>query len=240
MMKHTYLVQGMRCHKCVKTIEELLSKVPNVSDVKVAFPSKMASIQMSGHLTLTQFNHALKDTEYRLVNKNMAMPEVSNKTKLSFKDFIPLMVAFIIIFAYTAIMLLSHGSWNGLYAMRHFEGAFFVIFGILKLLNWKGFVEAYRSYDLVAKHSQIYAYAYPLIELGLGLAYLMAFQLLLTNIITLIIMIIGTIGVAKALINKKQIVCACMGAVFKIPMTTVTLIEDLLMAIMALLMIFLM
>jgi hypothetical protein len=137
-------------------------------------------------------------------------------------------------------MLIYHDGWDSLYAMRHFEGAFFVIFGMLKIINWRGFVNAYRMYDIVAKRSKLYAYLYPLIELALGIAYLMAFQLLMTTIITLILMVIGTIGIAKALMRKQKIICACMGAVFKVPMTTVTLVEDLLMGVMALLMIILM
>lgn len=155
------------------------------------------------------------------------------------KKFLPLIVAFTVIILYTGVMLMYHGSWDSLYAMRHFEGAFFVIFAILKIINWQGFVSAYRMYDIVAKHSKFYAYLYPLIELALGIAYLTAFQLLMTNIITLILMIIGTIGIIQVLARKQKIICACMGAVFKVPMTTVTLIEDLLMGIMALMMIIL-
>ena len=44
---------------------------------------------------------------------------------------------------------------------------------------------------------------------------------------------IGSIGVMRALLNKKRIPCACLGAVVKLPMTTVTAIEDLGMVAMA-------
>ena len=156
-----------------------------------------------------------------------------------FKKFLPLIAAFTTIIIYTIAMLIYYGSWDSLYAMRHFEGAFFIIFGMLKISNWRGFVNAYRMYDIVAKRSKFYAYLYPLIELALGIAYLFAFQLLITNIVTLLLMIIGIIGIAQVLMRKQKIICACMGAVFKVPMTTVTLIEDLLMGVMALMMIIL-
>jgi len=149
------------------------------------------------------------------------------------KDFIPLIVIFSIIIAFTAGMLLNLGRWDTVYAMRNFMGGFFVIFGSFKLLRWKGFVDAYGIYDLIAKRSRLYGYAYPLIELGLGIAYLAAFELLTVNIITFIIMTISALGVANELRKKNRIPCACLGVVFKIPMTTVTLIEDLLMAGMA-------
>jgi hypothetical protein len=89
-------------------------------------------------------------------------------------------------------------------------------------------------YDIIAKRSKLYAYAYPLIEVGLGLAYFFRWNLNLINPITLLIMIISAIGVAKELLAGRIITCACLGVVFKIPMTWVTLIEDLLMATMAL------
>lgn len=159
--------------------------------------------------------------------------------KPNYKNFLPLISIMSLIVIYTIIMIRYRGSWDSYYAMRHFEGAFFIIFGGFKLLNLPGFVKAYRTYDIIAKHSLFYAYSYPVIELGLGVAYLTAYHLLLTNIITLLIMIMGTIGVANALRHQKKIACACLGVVFKIPMTIVTLVEDIWMGIMALLMIIL-
>jgi len=159
--------------------------------------------------------------------------------KNTFKDYIPLIVIFAIIILFTVIMQLQFGEGSVMYAMRTFMGGFFIVFGGFKVINWKGFADAYQMYDIIAKRSRFYAYLYPLIELALGLAYLFAFNLLLTSWVTLIIMLVSSIGVAKELLKKVQIPCACLGVVFKIPMTKVTLIEDLLMAAMALVMILL-
>ena len=114
---------------------------------------------------------------------------------------------------------------------------FVIIFGIFKLLNWTGFVDAYSTYDLIAKRSRVYGYAYPLIELALGLGYLFSYQVLLVAWITLALMLVGAIGVFREIQKKNQIMCACLGVVFKIPMTWVTFTEDLIMAVMAILMI---
>ena len=157
--------------------------------------------------------------------------------KTPFKDFIPLIVIFSVIILFTVFMQLRASDADVMFAMRNFMGGFFIVFGGFKVLNWKGFAEAYSMYDIIAKRSRAYAYAYPVIELALGLAYLLAFQLLLTNIVTLVVMIVGSIGVANELRKKNQITCACLGVVFKIPMTKVTLIEDVLMATMAAVMI---
>ena len=47
------------------------------------------------------------------------------------------------------------------------------------------------------------------------------------------LMLIGTVGVLQSLLAKRTIQCACLGAVFNLPMSWVTLVEDLLMAGMA-------
>jgi hypothetical protein len=49
-------------------------------------------------------------------------------------------------------------------------------------------------------------------------------------------MSVSLIGVVQSVLNKRQIRCACLGAVFNLPMSTVTIIEDGLMIVMSLLM----
>jgi hypothetical protein len=72
---------------------------------------------------------------------------------------------------------------------------------------------------------------------ALGIAYVVQFNPLVTNWVTLILMSVSSIGVVQSLLNKRKIQCACLGAVFNLPMSKVTLIEDALMAGMALVMI---
>ncbi|MBI4369580.1 MAG: hypothetical protein HY547_05055 [Elusimicrobia bacterium] len=50
-------------------------------------------------------------------------------------------------------------------------------------------------------------------------------------------MVISSVGVIQKLREKEEIPYACLGMVFKVPMTWVTFAEDLLMAAEALLMI---
>ena len=156
----------------------------------------------------------------------------------SIKDFLPLIVMFGIIGLFVGVRQIMLGELDILYVMADFMAGFFLIFGIFKILNWKGFVDAYSTYDLLAKRSRVYGYLYPLIELSLGFSYLFRLYPTITSIITLVIMVIGAVGVAGELRKKNQIPCACLGVVFKIPMTTVTFIEDVLMAVMAILMLF--
>ena len=46
-------------------------------------------------------------------------------------------------------------------------------------------------------------------------------------------MSISIIGVLQSVLNKRKIKCACLGAIFNVPMTTITIIEDALMIAMS-------
>ena len=118
--------------------------------------------------------------------------------------------------------------------MRIFMGLFFLVFGTFKVISLKEFAETYSGYDLLAKKVSIYGYVYPFIELALGAAFLLSYQLVTTNSITATLMFFGALGVLKELGKKNRIPCACLGALVKLPLTTVSLIEDLGMGIMAL------
>lgn len=114
---------------------------------------------------------------------------------------------------------------------------FFLVFGLFKLNNLKGFAKAYAMYDVIAMKSKTYALAYPFIEIGLGILYLFSLGGIWRDILTFIIMSVSIYGVWKALQKNEEIPCACLGTVFKVPMTKVTLFENIFMALMALYMI---
>ena len=118
--------------------------------------------------------------------------------------------------------------------MIWFMGGFFVIVALLKFLDLKGFASQFAMYDIIAKRSKLYSYVYPVIELALGLAFLFSFQLVITATVTFIIMSVGSIGVAKNLLSKNPVKCACLGTKIKLPLTKFTLFEDIIMALMAL------
>jgi hypothetical protein len=118
--------------------------------------------------------------------------------------------------------------------MRHFMAAFFLAFSFFKLLDLRAFANAYAGYDLLAAKWHGWGFVYPFIELGLGIAYLINAQPQLINTITFAVMTFSLLGVIQAVRAKRTIQCACLGAVFNLPMSTVTIVEDALMAAMAL------
>jgi hypothetical protein len=124
----------------------------------------------------------------------------------------------------------AHKSW-----MSYFMGFFLCQFAMLKLFHPADFVEGFQKYDLIASKSRHYAFAYPFIELSLGLSYLSFFMPVLTCIVTIVILGIGAVGVLKALLKGLDVRCACMGTILDVPLSTVTLTEDVGMVAMAIL-----
>ncbi len=148
----------------------------------------------------------------------------------SVNDFYPLIGILAVVGILTTIGILYFAQDP----MLAFMGYFFLVFGALKAMRIHGFVEAYQMYDVLAKRSKVYAYLYPFIELGFGFSYLFMWQVEAISVAVVVIMLIGAYGVYLKLKEHEEIPCACLGTVFKVPMTWVTLGEDLLMAGMAL------
>jgi hypothetical protein len=154
------------------------------------------------------------------------------KNRNTFKRYWPLLA--LILVAVLAAAALVHGTRQGLFAWMHFfMGVFLCEFALLKLFHPSQFADGFQKYDLVAKHLRSYAYLYPFIELGLGLAYLSFIAPMATYTITLIVMGVGAIGVIRALRKGLDLRCACMGTVLDVPLSTVTLSEDIAMGLMA-------
>jgi copper chaperone CopZ len=117
--------------------------------------------------------------------------------------------------------------------MRYFMAGFFLVFAFFKLLDLRAFANAYAGYDLLAARWQGWGLVYPFVELALGMAYLANYNPLLTNWATIIVMGFSAIGVVRAVLSKTKIQCACLGTVFQLPMSTVTIVEDVGMVLMA-------
>lgn len=152
---------------------------------------------------------------------------------MKIKEYLPLVLVLSVILLLDALWFLMGNDFSWMDYMRGFMGLFFVFFGFFKLLDWSGFVMAFAEYDVMASRFKFYAWLYPLVELFLGFAYLLSWQLVTVNIATAVIMFVGSIGVIKAVSSERKIRCACLGTVVKLPMSTVTIIENVGMGLMA-------
>jgi hypothetical protein len=141
----------------------------------------------------------------------------------------------LIMIAILAAFALQLGRHEGMQAwMHYFMGVFFIFFAALKIFDLPGFADGFVMYDLLAKEHRWYAYVYPFIELLLGLAYLGFFVPIFTYLVTIGVMAFSAVGVINGLRAGIDIYCPCMGSVLKVPLSTVTLTEDIGMGVMGL------
>jgi copper chaperone CopZ len=232
----------MTCSGCVANVKQALLKMPDVLNADVSLPNK-AVVEMQRHLTVNQLQQAIspngkyvitEDTDSHHAPSQIVEPTDASTSWLHTYKPLLLIVAFVA--GVSHLSAHDHGSFDAMLWMRYFMAGFFLTFSFFKLLDLRGFASAYSSYDLLAKAVPAYGYVYPFIELALGLAYLTGFNPLVTNWVTVAVMGFSSIGVIQSVVNKQKIRCACLGAVFNLPMSTVTIVEDLSMVAMAALM----
>ena len=149
------------------------------------------------------------------------------------KSFMPLIIIFAFIILFSVIASWQRQVFSYQSIMLDFMAGFFLVFGGFKLIKLSAFAEAYAMYDVIAKRVRAYGYIYPFIEIALGLAFLLRYEILAVAWITLGLMLINSLGAYNGIRDKKVLMCACLGTVFKLPMSYVSLGEDLLMAAMA-------
>ena len=232
-MTQTFDITGMHCGSCVAKVRDALISVDGVRGVEVSRAPDRARVDADDQVTADALNNAVAQRgDYRLAPAGDAAPEGAQSDTPA-ESLYPL----ILIVAYLAgavlLIALATGTWSPMTLMRHFMAGFFLVFSFFKLLDLPGFVSAFRGYDLIARRSAKFAWAYPFIELALGVAYLLNLAPVATNTVTLGVMAVGAVGVAKALLDRRAIRCACLGTALNLPMTKVTLVEDLTMAAMA-------
>lgn len=225
-MTHTYKLTGMTCSSCEAKVKSSLLTLPDVTEVEVSKEKQTATISMEKHIALNTFQKAL-DVKYTI------SAEEHNESAEQAKSWLATYKPVLLIFAYiTGITLIIEWMLGGFLWMRwmnHFMAGFFLVFSFFKLLNLKGFAESYSMYDIVAKQWNSWGYVYAFIELALGIAFLTGFNPIVTNTVTFIVMTVSIIGVLQSVMNKRKIKCACLGDVFNLPMSTITIIEDALM-----------
>lgn len=146
----------------------------------------------------------------------------------------PLFVIIITTALGAAARQIPESSWSWHNWMHDFMGFFLLVFAIVKLFNVSSFATGFAKYDLLAARSRAYAVVYPFLELALGLAYLARWQPQGTYLATIIILSFGAIGVLNTMRQGEKINCACMGQILNVPVSTVTLTENLSMSAMAL------
>lgn len=226
---------NLRCGSCLNKLKPYLDAEPVIQSwtSNLADPRKIVRVQLSDNSDkgrVVDLFHQAGFTAQELVAET---PVASNSSSFKLSTYRPLLLVVAYILGVTLFTEIAIGQFEWTRAMNHFMGFFFLGFAFFKLLNVTAFAEAFQTYDVVAKRWYAYALAYPFIELGLGLLFLVQAFPLLANGITIAVMTIGLVGVVSAVRLRKPIQCACLGTVFNLPMSVVTIVENSAMAAMA-------
>ena len=248
MHRFLLFISGMRCGACAAKVQGALSSLESIQTVEVDHERDCAivsaAVALSEHevrLVLTQAGGFTLEEMKADTKQADPMASVSLTTGESAasaeeapsQSLFPLFLIVGYIFTVTLFIAWSNSQWSMDSMMRHFMAGFFLVFSFFKFLDAPGFASAFKMYDPLAKAIPGWSWIYPYVELLLGVAYMMSWQPLVTNVITLVLMSVGGVGVLQSLLQKRTIRCACLGTALNLPMTKVTLVENGTMAAMA-------
>ncbi len=257
MMSEVYAIEGMTCNGCVAKVQQQFDEDQRFASAKVSLEPSQVLVQYEGEpLDISEVaSLVVKAGPYSVVdNPSLVSPNEattsteplagssfdSSQKREFFETYKPLLliVGFIALTS-TMVQVEPTQPLGGLSNidpmlwMRHFMAGFFLAFSFFKLLNISGFASSYRMYDWVARKFPVWGFIYPFVELALGLLYLTNAAPLFTNWATVIVLGVSSLGVIESNLNKKKIQCACLGDVFDLPMSVVTIVEDITMVAMA-------
>ena len=237
-MKSILQISGMTCEGCKSSVEGKLGSLDGVDNVQVDLATGEAVIYSKNPISLSLIKETLPP-KYSLINEEVVNLDTNGDLTLKESKIKQLKPLFIILgYIFIASILLNYKNWNSTNAMLDFMGLFYIVFSFFKILDIKGFSMSFRMYDPLAKKAPIYAYIYPFIEVLLGVMFLTRYEVNIALVITVIVLGVTTIGVTQTLLNKRAIKCACLGTTLNLPMTEATFIENALMIIMALILIY--
>ena len=249
MTTQTFALTGLHCGACLsrvtKSLEPLASNaVVSLDPMQVVltnatadFETLKTAVSGAGKYVLMP-NQASNMTVAQSIQARAAPESIAKEdTKVSWlATYSPLLLIIAYILGGSVLVQIGMdgaGSVTTQETMRYFMAGFFLVFSFFKLLDVRAFADAYTGYDLLAKRWRGWALLYPFVELALGVAYFANFKPVATYWVTVGVMGFSAIGVVQAVLAKRTIQCACLGTVFKLPMTTVTIVEDLGMVAMA-------
>lgn len=233
-MESSFKIDGMTCSGCAAKISYTLQQIEGVSAVEVNLESKLVSLVAEKKVQHDEVATALAPHPKYAVRVAADSPSSTASTlrPVHWRTYWPLILISVFISTIATGVCWTTDRTMATW-MEAFMGGFFIVFSFFKFLDIQGFAASYRSYDLLAKSLPAYAYAYPFLELGLGCAWAFWGGTFAVALSTVALMGFSAIGVILAVSRKQHIQCACLGTVFNLPMSTVTIIEDLLMVAMA-------
>ena len=145
------------------------------------------------------------------------------------------------------IINLYYLKWNidtkekKLLLIKNIIASILISFGLIKLYNLYEFVSIFSKYDIITQYLPIYAYIFPFLEILLGLSIIIIKKnIYIQKIYQMIVLytIINLIGIYNGLQSKIPLKCGCMGSYFDLPLSNLTIIENLMILIKTIILIY--
>ena len=240
MNTYTFSITGISCGSCVKKIENTFFEEHEFQSTRILRKPDRIVVNSPHKIHANDINkvfkrHQLKKYMALEINEgtqNATTQALSTENSL-FKRLFPLAVVISYLIGTVLVIAWATKDFSVNSLMAHYMGGFFLIFSFFKFLNLDGFVNAFQTYDPFAKAWRPYGYLYATFELFAGVGYLLTPSSITLNALVLIALTISSVGVIKAVRSKQQIQCACLGTIFNLPMTKVTIVENVSMMTMA-------
>lgn len=249
----TYALTGLHCGACVNKVTQALAPLAagvevslkpmqvTLTEPHAGFEALKAAVERVGKYVLISRSEPIQSSnqapDKSLEGQNIPVNVIDKNSASSWlATYRPLFLILAYILASSFLVQIGMDGMAGVTTadtMRYFMAGFFLVFSFFKLLDIGAFADAYSAYDLLSRRWHGWGKLYPFVELSLGIAYLAHFNPLLTHWTTIVVMGFSAIGVIRSVVSKTQIQCACLGTVFKLPMSTVTIVEDVGMVAMA-------
>lgn len=228
-MKEVYKVRGMTCEGCANSIKETLESNEFISSANISLQDENINIVSDKNFTLIELNSLIDNLgEYKIYEEKLA-----SKIIEYFSSKKTLLLALLLVLISSLSLQVEKDSFDLNEWMISYMGIFFLLFSFLKLIDVRGFSGSFKKYDLISKIIPSFAITYPFVELFLALAFLSGYLLFASYIMTIIFMASQFFGVFISLQKKEVIKCACMGSSISIDISTLTLIENLVMILMS-------
>lgn len=159
---------------------------------------------------------------------NIAPMQASSSGKEKLK-----LAGIILFISMAATLMGTLDGFDGLEWIRWFMGGFMVVFGGLKLIGIEVFIKIAPLYDLIAKMFKPYKYFYPLVQVFLGMMFIIGLFQTFTATVSLVFGLSSLIGMIKILSTRGQIRLSYLGNIIGLRFSTVSIIENTIIVVLS-------
>ena len=173
----------MTCGACVKTIQNALSGLVEAKDFAIDLDLGIAYFNdtIDTNEVLSRINKSGYPAS--LIDSSKQVETPTDTEKSSF-DLAPLYI--ILSYILLGSLGLNAASFTINKFMTDFMGLFYVVFSLFKFIDYRNFPGAFSHYDPIAQKFIGYGWAYPFIEVYLGINLLSGQHIVPTLILSLI------------------------------------------------------